>query len=373
MPMLIPLLLATAACSSGPRQPEVAATLQVDHVWVALGKAGAVPTDAELLVKRSDKARLYVVVEAVDKKTRTRHTFSTAPKVRKGGRTVATERWPTRTAGALDLTVFRLEADPPDGGIYDNTGTLEHRWLGAARESHPEKWHWCAIDLVETDTGWGSGWEHAVDATGTTTTDYGGLGTMRFVVHVAQGKREIWSRGREHADKAGLRPGVPTIRVRRDDTAVGYMTELINVPYVYGSSSPGHAIADHQTERAVGADCADLIVYGWRRAGRKVSYTYSQGLKKYTRRMATVLGDQSEVYRNDAGQPLRFGKDVAIGDLLIWKGHVAVVAGADRSGFLTTDTPVLHTVVEAPELEPLGKMGFGFPDGNFEVWRYRGK
>jgi hypothetical protein len=264
---------------------------------------------------------------------------------------------------------MRLEADPK-GGIYDNTGKLEVWWHPERQETHPPGWHWCPIDYAETDTGWGSVWSKQVTSRPTTTPDrYDGLGTMRFAAQLDYRGKSYRSKGLEHRDKAGLKRGVATLQVRMDDTPVGYMTELINVPYVYGSHTPTGRIADHQAERAVGADCADLIVYGWRRAGRRINYTWTQGLKKLTRIRAVAATVSQGFYRKADGSPIAFGKDVRVSDILLWGRHVAAIAKRDPSGFLTPDTQILHTITGSPAMGPLKEIGFGFDSMSFEVRR----
>ena len=54
------------------------------------------------------------------------------------------------------------------------------------------------------------------------------------------------------------------IVVRRDDTYVGYATELIGVPFVFW---PKEVVGGHQTDLRMGADCAATVIYGKRRMG----------------------------------------------------------------------------------------------------------
>jgi hypothetical protein len=288
----------------------------------------------------------------------------------KGKRSVRhIERWPAGVQGPT-IQFLRLEADPK-GGIYDNTGKLETWWHPERADTHPESWHWCPIDYAESDTGWGSVWSHLVSARPTKTPDkYNGLGTMRFVATVNYRGKHYRSKGLEDRDKGGLKRGIATIRIRMDDTPVGYMTELINVPYVYGSHTTTGRISDHQTERAVGADCADLIVYGWRRSGRRgITYTWTQGLKKLTRLQATAASVSGGLYRDQQGQPIRFGSRVRPNDILLWRRHVAVVVSTDKKGFLTPQTTILHTLTGSPMMGPLKDIGFGFHTMAFEVRR----
>lgn len=367
--MTCPLVvLAAALVFTGPvaaqgKKPRV----DIQRVWIAAGEAGGRVSSHEVRAKKSSKVQLYLVVEAkVDGK---RRVFSRASKLYKGRRRVRNvQQWPA-TLGKLDVTWFKLEPDPLEAGIYDNTGTMEPYWHPKERGDHPDKWHWCTPEYLETDTRWGAVWSHRADAVPTTTTNYGGLGTMRFVARVKHGKETVWTPGKERMDNSGLKSGIATVRFRRDDTPVGYMTELLNVPYVYGSSSPSGRVRDHQTERAVGADCADLVIYGWRRARKKQKYTWTGGLKSRSKRRVWVTDLKNGQYRTGDGRSIRFGKQIKVGDMLLWDRHVAVIAKRDPSGYLTPDTQIIHTVVEAAALIPLKDIGFTFDSPPFDIRR----
>ncbi len=364
--MCLSVLVSLALVTQGP--DDLAPRPELLAAWIAVGIGDGEASDAELRAKLGTDVRLYLVVEArVGREVR---TYSDAPALKKRGRKVTATPWP-KEYGKVAVEYFKLEPNTKDL-IYDNTGELEHAWFPEERKSHPSGWHWCPIDYLETDTTWGSVWRHPADARPTLAKDiHGGLGTMRFVVKVAYRGRTVFSPGKERRDKTGLLPGIATVRLRRDDTAVGYMTELINVPYIYGSSTATGSERDQQAERAVGADCADLIVYGWRRLGKKIAYTWTGGLKGMTNRRALVDRVEGDRYRTGDGSPIKFGREVQVGDLLLWGRHVAVVAEADPTGYLTPETKILNTVWESPMLVPLKDIGFGFDKSPFDLRRAR--
>ncbi len=359
----------TLALLAQPAQSAPTPTVRIDKVWIALGEGDKAASNREMRAKLGADVRLYLVVEArVNGK---RRVFTEAPKLRKGRRRVRKiARWPA-TLPKPQITWYKLEADPLENGIYDNTGTMEPAWHPVERADHPAKWHWCHIDVAETEmTKWGSAWRQKADAHPTTTPDeYGGLGTMRFTARVKLGRKEVWARGKEHMDKSGLKRGIATVRFRRDDTPVGYMTELINVPYVYGSSTTTGRDKDHQAERGVGSDCADMVIYGWRRAGKKQGYTWTGGLKSRSKRRAWVTALKGGKYRTADGKPIKFGRDVRVGDMFLWSGHVAVIAEKDKTGYLTPNTMILQTVIESTALIPFKKVGFGFDSPPFDIRR----
>jgi len=365
---LIPIFVALlSTLTLLPTAPPKQTRVEISKVWVALSAHGHAATNQEVRVRKDTPITAWLVVEA--RVSGRRRIFSNAPELKKGKKTLSrVERWPADLESP-NIKFLRLEADPK-GGIYDNTGKLEAWWHPERNDTHPESWHWCPIDYAESDSGWGSVWSHQVNARPTKTPDkYDGLGTMRFVAKVTFRGKEYRSIGQEHRDKAGLKPGIATIRVRMNDSPVGFMTELINVPYVYGSHTPTGRINDHQSERGVGADCADLMVYGWRRSGRRLTYTWTQGLKKLTRLQVRASTVKDGVYQDKKGQPIRFGEQVRPNDILLWGRHVAAVVSTDKSGFLTPKTIILHTLTGSPMMGPLKDIGFGFDTMEFEVRR----
>lgn len=62
------------------------------------------------------------------------------------------------------------------------------------------------------------------------------------------------------------------VSIRRSDDYVGYITELLGTPFVY---TPRYVKgAGHQTDNGLGADCIAVIIYGKRREGLDIPYSY---------------------------------------------------------------------------------------------------
>lgn len=60
------------------------------------------------------------------------------------------------------------------------------------------------------------------------------------------------------------------IVIRQNNSYLGYLTELINIPFVL---PPVNIIEfGHQTDLRIGSDCAELAIYGKRRQGYKIPY-----------------------------------------------------------------------------------------------------
>ncbi|MFT5432932.1 MAG: hypothetical protein ACI9OJ_003636, partial [Myxococcota bacterium] len=131
--LLFAPLLAVTASAESPK------SLKITKVWVALSADGGPATNRELRVIAGTKVTAHVVVEArVDGRSR---VFSDAKDLRKGRKRVrGVSAWPA-SAGRPQVALYKLEADPLKGGVYDNTGTMEHTWHPTERADHPHKWH----------------------------------------------------------------------------------------------------------------------------------------------------------------------------------------------------------------------------------------
>jgi len=69
------------------------------------------------------------------------------------------------------------------------------------------------------------------------------------------------------------------IKVRRDDTYLGILEEMIGVPFVLG---PMHiSTKGHLTDLGLGVDCAELAIYGKRRQGHDIPYGGPRGIIRY--------------------------------------------------------------------------------------------
>jgi len=77
---------------------------------------------------------------------------------------------------------------------------------------------------------------------------------------------------------------VTRVTIRRDDSFLGYLTEMYGQPYIWASA--GLSDTSHQSEHLEGSDCADLMVYGARRMGKHLAYTWTGGLPDITKLVA---------------------------------------------------------------------------------------
>lgn len=187
-----------------------------------------------------------------------------------------------------------------------------------------------------------------------------GLGTMAFKVRVRlPNGTELSTPGLESIERGGLSKDVFRVTVRQDDTYKGYLTELLNTPYIFGSDGPA---GRHQADLLIGSDCADLTVYAARRAGKDVPYvstwTIAEHAPEVTRAVAHASSGSDFV--DAKGKRVRIGSgrgEVREGDLVLFPGsrHVGVL-WEDRSpkGVLDSGDLMFHTCWAPPTVEAIG-------------------
>jgi hypothetical protein len=176
-----------------------------------------------------------------------------------------------------------------------------------------------------------------------------GLGTMAYRVVARHGDSTGASEGFERLYRGGLPPDIARVTVRRDDSYLGYLTEMFDTPYIWASAGDPSKV--HQTERRIGSDCADFVTYGVRRLGYDIPYTSTWGLPKYTRQLYTSAGPSADgTYLDSAGHPIPFSDHgVRPGDLLLFPGHVAaVLRDAPPLGVLSESDLMIHTSWHEP-------------------------
>lgn len=169
-------------------------------------------------------------------------------------------------------------APDPDLPIYANAemfGASHGRWIGRDRLEYFEtplpagddRWTITVRDARPSDEALAAARPEA----------YRDLGTMRLAAAITPGEGlPRATPGAEDAPRGEISGRVFRYSVRDGDGLFGWLTSYFNVPYVFGSAGVG---AHSQAERRVGADCADLIVAGLRRAGRRdLAYTSVAGL-----------------------------------------------------------------------------------------------
>jgi hypothetical protein len=203
----------------------------------------------------------------------------------------------------------------------------------------------------------------------TLTTDRGqGTGTMRFRLEAATPDGVFSTPGtsaRRGKGSGGLTDAVHRISIRRDDSYLGYLTELNGQPYIWASA--GTSARTHQSERLEGADCADFVVYGRRRMGEDRAYTWTGSLPDVTRLLARGAPGSGGVYVDQRGEPLPYTR---AGDLLLFPRHVGVlVADRGRAGVLDHEDVMFHAFFASPREQAVGQSDY--KDAPIEIRRWR--
>lgn len=341
-PTVTPAHGAEVAHTTPPAPPirvgDSRATGRVVAVRIVAAVGTAAATDRPAYARAGDPVTLFAALDVQDGDKRTVHCD--APSVRLGGRAVGVQ--PIATAPLVELRWNKLE--PAEANLSNGD---------------PDTFHYAEIDYRATPIETAGGRAAiAADVHPTLTPDHGnGIGTMRYQLVALQGDRVIAGPGpeaRRGKASGGLDDTVTRISIRRDDTYLGFLTEMYNQPYIWASA--GATDATHQSERLEGADCADFVVYGARRMGAKISYTYTGGLPSVTRLLATGRRGDDGVYRDAHGRPIAFTRP---GDLLLFPRHVGALA-ADRGtpGVLDDQDVIMHTLFDSPREQAIADTGY---------------
>lgn len=318
------------------------------HLVSRVRDAAEAPADAAPKRARADAGvTLYAVLE-VEEAQRVRRFYSDAGRIRLNGRVHDT--LPMARAPRVELGWYKVE---PTSENLSNTSTGSFRF-----EEIPY-----AETLVAT---WANRSSVAADVRPTRTPDRGrGLGTMRYKLVASAAGRVLATPGADaRAGRGGLADRVHRVSLRRDDSYLGMLTEFFGQPYIWASG--GQPDARHQTELMEGADCADFVVYGMRRLGHRISYTWSEGLRSHGRRLGAGTLREDGVYVDARGTPLPFPRP---GDLVIFPRHVGALS-QDRGvpGVLDQQDLMMHTLFASPREESIATSGYA--DTAVEIRRW---
>lgn len=152
-----------------------------------------------------------------------------------------------------------------------------------------------------------------------------GLGVMRYKAEVFYDGKSFFTQGKDSTNAYGITDKVHRLSFREDDSFTGWLTSFFNLPYIYGSC--GKSDEEHQAEKYIGADCADLVVAAYRKLGYKIPYTHVLGLKKHANKIVDEKNLKiKEGTYYDSKKLLKYGRDVQKGDLLFFSdSHVGVL------------------------------------------------
>ena len=159
-------------------------------------------------------------------------------------------------------------------------------------------------------------------------------------------------------------PGrIVQVVVRQDDTYLGYLSELLNTPFVIAPMFSTRGF--HQTDSRVGSDCAALAIYGKRRQGFDIPYAGPRGLLKYLdpiipTELQPVRYNSTEIYTDVHGTAVKIGDNgLKPGDIIHFGEQVSVFY-QDRGikGILDKDDYLFQSYRNSPHVTTLVQSGF---------------
>jgi len=141
------------------------------------------------------------------------------------------------------------------------------------------------------------------------------LGVMHLAATIELAGATRHTPGMETTERDGqIGDRVFRYTIRSGDDFAGWLTSFFNVPYLFGSANFG---AKSQAERYIGADCADLLVAGLRRAGHKLEYSSVAKLVATLQKVAGPVELQAcKPGAKCEPTALKLGTDVKLGDLI---------------------------------------------------------
>jgi hypothetical protein len=330
---------------AAPKIGDSSVTARVNAIHIVASVDGASASDAPAYARADQKVTLYAVIRAGDA------YYSDAPSPTLSGKSLVVQ--PIARGPVIDLTWSRIE---PTTANLSNTASGTFRF-------EPIEYRATSIDHTANHAS------ITADVRPTLIADHGdGVGTMRFQLAVSQAGTTLTTPGaeaRRGRGSGGLTDAVARVTIRRDDTYLGFLTEMYGQPYVWASA--GTSDKTHQSERLEGSDCADLMVYGARRMGKQISYTWTGGLPAITKLLASGTRGEDGIYRDANGKPLPFTQ---VGDLVLFPRHVGALAQDKGTiGVLDDEDLMLHTLFDTPKEQPIKDSGYAqFP---VELRRFR--
>ena len=183
------------------------------------------------------------------------------------------------------------------------------------------------------------------------------------VAHRATATDEFGAmRVKARVEVAGRIRETPAIDVRRF-AGSGFraaLTEQFGLPYLFGSGELADA-SNTGPETAWGADCANFVVYAFRRQGRFIPWSNPKQLRKYLEPLGQSLRPgEASLTEED----LRGGSIVHLGN------HVgAVMEDRPPLGILDSNDRVAHQLEGVPEMLSLGQLLAARKVGRFDLLR----
>lgn len=126
---------------------------------------------------------------------------------------------------------------------------------------------------------------------------------------------------------------------------IGYLEELVNVPFVLPPRLTQHG---HQTDSRLGVDCAELAIYGKRRQGFDIPYCGPLKITSFLKPVDSLK----------KGTVIHFGHQVSV--LYKDKGKI---------GMLDKNDLLIHAYKDKAEIIELGKTDLRYRDYELYKWK----
>lgn len=137
------------------------------------------------------------------------------------------------------------------------------------------------------------------------------------------------------------------VTIRENDSYVGFLTELVGLPFVIPPKQLG--TLGHQTDLRIGTDCAELAIYGKRRMGFNIPYCGPRGLLEY----------------------LELTNELKSGTIIHY-GYQVSVLYEDRGkiGILDDEDLLIHAYQDRVTIEELGNTELADKEYRLYIWEY---
>jgi hypothetical protein len=167
-----------------------------------------------------------------------------------------------------------------------------------------------------------------------------GFGTIRIFAEVSSGD-EIY------------RTPVLTISRYKDDSYLGKLTAIFNLPYIFGSGLI-RADGDRGADAMYGADCSSFLIYGLRMLGFRIPYLNPAQMEPYLHELGSILGFKNGLAYGNKGT-ITFVEDAIPSGLFLHFGSHMAVLYEDRppKNILNKGDLVLHQLEGFPEIVPI--------------------
>jgi hypothetical protein len=301
---LIPIIVATASALAHadptPTQVIVVGRASPTSTW----------TDAPTEARVGDGAELAVVVVAKDRNHRVVLADDEVAPLVLAGHTVAARdrrafpdgaavRWST-----VEPFAWHQPGEKPSNGstedYHSNVSTTPRdfgRWLGY------DQLHYFATVVADFDAAPAARRRTAeITPHDTGAAAVKGAGTIFISATVRfSDNSELSAPGADDVNESGIARDVHRVSLRLGDDFLGYLSGYFLVPEVFGSAGGGMT---NQTDRYVGADCADVMVGALRASGhRELEYTNVAGLPELGTRIAppTEIGEDGKTAKPITG------------------------------------------------------------------------